>query len=374
MEIIPDELKQKSFIAKVLGLEWDSKNDTLQIQLWNKSKVEKWTKRNVLKFIASAFDPLGFLSPVTVKGRAFMQELFKEGLTWDEPLPEKLLKVWQPIFSDWNGIVKIPRRLTLAKFPGAQGIEIHAFGDASQTAYCACVYLRIQTSSECVTPLIFAKTRLQPLNKNLTIPKMEVMGIWLASKISSFVAKELGLEVCQRFIWTDSQISCYWFQKHPKDVFVTNRLKEVLETRSELMFVPGKLNPADLGTRGVKFEELVKAHFWWKGPDFLRKSKEKWPKFPKHDSNLTQTATVFVAINDLHFTTVLQNVEIHREFDVSSGESWTSLKRAAALQLFPDKTADTLTVKEIQFAERALIAQEQQVCLTAKLEKDFKCP
>uniref|UniRef100_A0A914YVR4 Uncharacterized protein n=1 Tax=Panagrolaimus superbus TaxID=310955 RepID=A0A914YVR4_9BILA len=195
---------------------------------------------------------------------------------------------------------------------------------------------------------------------------MEVMGIWLASKISSFVAKELELEVSQRFIWTDSQISCYWFQKYPKDIFVTNRMKEVLETRSELRFVPGKLNPADLGTRGVKFKELLKADVWWKGLDFLRKSPEKWPKFPKFNSDLTQTVAAFVAINELHFTTVLQNVKVQREFEVNSNESWASLKRAVALQLYPNKTVDLLNAKELELAERTIIAQEQQFFLTSK--------
>ena len=40
------------------------------------------------------------------------------------------------------------------------------------------------------------------------------------------------------------------------------------------MFVPGTLNPADTGTRGVSIEELLKGKIWLNGPKFLQQPRE----------------------------------------------------------------------------------------------------
>uniref|UniRef100_A0AC34FGK2 Peptidase aspartic putative domain-containing protein n=1 Tax=Panagrolaimus sp. ES5 TaxID=591445 RepID=A0AC34FGK2_9BILA len=209
---IPDDIRQTSHVTKVLGLTWDTQKDTLSIVLKHDALKEPWTKRKVLTFIASTYDPLGFLSPVTIRGRIFMQKLFQEELKWDDALNEALVNEWKKILDIWNGSIDVPRRYVRSKFPDSKDTEIHAFADASSFAYCAAVYLRVKTADGYVTSIVFAKTRLQPLKKNLTIPKMEVMGIWLAAKLVSYVQKELDLPQSQKFIWTDSQISWHWFQ------------------------------------------------------------------------------------------------------------------------------------------------------------------
>ena len=50
----------------------------------------------------------------------------------------------------------------------------HGFGDASKHAYCAMIYLVIETSAGVYTKLICAKTRIAPV-KELTIPRLELM-------------------------------------------------------------------------------------------------------------------------------------------------------------------------------------------------------
>uniref|UniRef100_A0AC35GDM5 Peptidase aspartic putative domain-containing protein n=1 Tax=Panagrolaimus sp. PS1159 TaxID=55785 RepID=A0AC35GDM5_9BILA len=75
-ESFPEEIKQQDRIAKILGIQWNSENDTLMLKINNEKSTKDWTKRNVLKFIASNFDPLGLLSPFTMKGKIFIQKLF----------------------------------------------------------------------------------------------------------------------------------------------------------------------------------------------------------------------------------------------------------------------------------------------------------
>ena len=51
-----------------------------------------FTKRNVLSKINSIFDPLGLVSPLTVKAKILMRKIWmiEPKLGWDDKLPEKL--------------------------------------------------------------------------------------------------------------------------------------------------------------------------------------------------------------------------------------------------------------------------------------------
>uniref|UniRef100_A0A914PNA9 Integrase catalytic domain-containing protein n=1 Tax=Panagrolaimus davidi TaxID=227884 RepID=A0A914PNA9_9BILA len=371
LDSIPQDIKQTSMVTKILGLEWDAEKDTLSIVFKNDKMPSKWTKRNVLKLITSAYDPLGYLSPVTVRAKIYMQHLFQEGLKWDDPLSDKLVEEWKKIIKEWNGSIVFPRQLFPTIFPDSEKIEILAFADASPYAYCAALYLRIPNGDEYCTRLLMVKVRLQPLEKNkkkLTIPKMEVMGIWLAAKLIIYVVKQLKLDRSPKTILTDSLISYYWFQKWPKEVFVANRLKEVLEAGAECLFVPGKLNPADLGTRGISLEELRNSDCWWNGPEFLKKSREHWPKIsetsvdrtapkPNLGDDFTQTIMALVSICNTITTVNLQAIQLDREYPIDEDITWEDTKANVARQL---KGSEEITPDDLLVAENKLIVQEQE--------------
>ena len=42
--------------------------------------------------------------------------------------------------------------------------------------------------------------------------------------------------------------------------------------------VPGKINPADLPTRGVSAKDLIESKFWKEGPEFLKADQSTWPE------------------------------------------------------------------------------------------------
>lgn len=60
--------------VKILGCNWNIKNDTMEL-IWPKWTHEKITKRTVLAFIGSIFDPLGLLTPCTVGLKLYLQDL-----------------------------------------------------------------------------------------------------------------------------------------------------------------------------------------------------------------------------------------------------------------------------------------------------------
>ena len=46
------------------------------------------TRRGLLSAVSSLFDPLGFVAPVTLFPKLLLQDLCKQGRSWDESLNE----------------------------------------------------------------------------------------------------------------------------------------------------------------------------------------------------------------------------------------------------------------------------------------------
>ncbi|XP_033122961.1 uncharacterized protein LOC117121760 [Anneissia japonica] len=77
---------------KVLGICWKPKEDLLTFQ-GNFSMFhdvpQPLTKRICLSKINAVCDPLGLLTPVTVRAKILLRKLWGEGLAWDEPIKDE---------------------------------------------------------------------------------------------------------------------------------------------------------------------------------------------------------------------------------------------------------------------------------------------
>ena len=97
--------------------------------------------------------------------------------------------------------------------------------------------------------LVVAKTRVAPL-KRLTIPRLELCGASVLSKLLTYVCLSLNIHT---FTWSDSNIVLHWLDGNSKRyrTFVGNRISTVLDQLppNSWHHVPTKDNPADCATR-----------------------------------------------------------------------------------------------------------------------------
>ncbi|KAJ8876426.1 hypothetical protein PR048_020871 [Dryococelus australis] len=77
-----------------LGLEWHPVSDTYAVSVSPIPQYDKVTKHILLSEIAKVFDPLGWLSPVTIQSKLLLQSLWERQLDWDNPLPIDIWENW----------------------------------------------------------------------------------------------------------------------------------------------------------------------------------------------------------------------------------------------------------------------------------------
>ena len=272
--------------TKVLGIVWDTEKDNLVFELDKMLKLggNAPTKRGILSTLASLFDPLGILSPVAVIAKVLFQDLCKEQVGWDEPLPADKLPLWKGWLQDLQsmGKVSIPRCVYDKSEGEILWCQLHGFGDASKKAYSAVIYMVYGTSKGIFTKLLCSKTRVAPL-KSLTIPRLELMSARILAFLMNTVKNALQsqVKIDKVRLWLDSKTALYWVQnKNEWKQFVQHRVNKILTLtkKDEWGHVSGLENPADLGSRGVTIRQLVENKMWWEGPKWLRKPEGEWPK------------------------------------------------------------------------------------------------
>ena len=100
--------------------------------------------------------------------------------------------------------------------------------------------------------------------------------------MSNLVQSEIDWNINNVIFWTDSTTVLQYINNESRRFhrFLATRLEEIHEhTKSEQWrYVPGKLNPADDGSRGVPIEAFLSNCRWWSGPEFLYKDIDHWPE------------------------------------------------------------------------------------------------
>ena len=81
--------------VKVLGMNWNTHSDEVIFNIFELTEYANslpLTKRSILKFTSKIYDPMGFISPVTVKMKVLFQEMCIDKTNWDSELKGETLK------------------------------------------------------------------------------------------------------------------------------------------------------------------------------------------------------------------------------------------------------------------------------------------
>ena len=203
--------------VKTLGVVWMAREDTFTFKTKFVKQKDKFTKRECLKRTATIFDPLGFISPFTIRGKMLLQEMWMCGLDWDEEVPKELSVKITSWLSELISLsqIKVPRSLQIQK--EVQTVSLHTFVDASQDAYGAVAYLRVlYLDGDVTVRFIASKTKVSPL-QTISIPRLELMGASLGNKLAQSVVDVFTLQREQMNFWTDSMNVLWWIRGYSKD-------------------------------------------------------------------------------------------------------------------------------------------------------------
>ena len=270
-------------LERTLRVQWCIETDCFQFRIVLQDKT--CTRRGILSTISSIFDPLGFVS---LQGKSILQELCRQDLNWDDPIPDETKAKWQRWRTELMQLesISIPQCFKPDNFDRVIRTELHHFSDASMEGYRQCSYLRLVNEDGRIhCAFVMGKSRVAPL-KPVTIPRLELTAVVCSVRVSEQIHRDLNYPVDQNFLWTDSKVVLGYISNKSRrfHVFVSNRVQEIQDSTSATQWkhVESQDNPADEASREMKARELQDSR-WLLGPTFLWKKENKWSNCDKVD-------------------------------------------------------------------------------------------
>ncbi|XP_038165126.1 uncharacterized protein LOC119799356 [Cyprinodon tularosa] len=353
---------------RALGIQWHVNSDCLKFSI--NLKDQPATRRGILSVVASLYDPLGFVAPFLLVGKAVLQEMCRRGTNWDDPLTEELRPRWEKWKNDLINIEKlnIPRSYAPVEFGKATKRELHHFSDASMSGYGQCSYLRLMNEEGKIhCALVMAKSRVAP-TKVITIPRLELTAAVISVKTSIVLKEELGDADIKEYFWTDSKVVLGYINNEARrfHMFVANRVQKIHQstTRDQWRYVPSDLNPADHASRGLSIDELISST-WFTGPTFLWEREIHFPQvviseLPVGDPEVKGAQTLSTETREQ------DSITDH----LLKLSSWSRAVRAVARilrRINRDKSNSLSTEKERQDAECVIIKDLQRQIYSEEL-------
>lgn len=280
---ISDGIKEMTVddnITSTLGISWHQCDDTFHFKFKPNKEFSHVTKRSILSLTSTLFDPMGLISPIIIKAKILLQQLWLSKCNWDESVPQEIYTSWENLVEDFHNLptIKIQRFIRMTNMIE---LQVHGFGDASTKAYGCCLYFRCKDSfGNVVVNLLVSKSRVAPL-KTKTLPRLELCAAHLLAKLWNKVKQFFKYNISKTYFWSDSQVTLHWINSHSSTLstFVGNRVAEIQECSKDACwrYVDSNNNPADLVSRGCTVDQLNEST-WIHGPAFLMLSSCDWPQ------------------------------------------------------------------------------------------------
>lgn len=293
--ILTGETENKT--TKVLGCAWDTKADCFVFELNKHAFVRivkecghRPTKRDQSSTIARIFDALGLIAHFVIRGRILLQRSWRNKLQWDQEITEEEHKTWIKWLDEIENIakLKIPRLYTKSNdISKVEKLELHVMCDAGKEAFAAVAYLVSQFRDFRHSTLVMAKAKVTPLQKKSKLeihelPRLELLSCLIGARLADTISRLHKNVKFERFIWSDSEVVLRWIKNPNQNLirFAISPIHEILEKteREEWLYVPSKLNAADIATKFQAFDFGDVNSIWFKGPKFLEMPRDCWPQ------------------------------------------------------------------------------------------------
>lgn len=367
---VPVELNANETI-KALGLAWNTASDSFGFKATLDQDIANQihTKRSAISTLGKLFDPIGLTTTIIVVGKIVMKKVWAAALDWDDSLPSDLRDKWIKYINGLQNIseIKVPRWINTSR--SNTSFQMHGFCDASSMAYGAAIYLRtIDRNNKVHVHLLSSKSKIAP-KKALTIPRLELCGAHLLSKLLTTVRNGLrheSIAVEDTTLWCDSEIVLYWLRSGKQlKVFVENRVSKINEATIGMQWrhVRTHDNPADLVSRGVLPSELANSALWWNGPSWLRYAKTDWPTSRINISPPVNTDLEVRRIVQTNVCAKSTSTDLMNDFS-----TYNRLIRITALckrfihnfRSSSNRRSGKITIEELKFIQRHWILEAQK--------------
>ena len=97
--------------------------------------MQSFSKKSCLKFLAQLWDPIGLISPITIKFRIDLQGLWSLGYSWKDILPDSIEQKWLENVQSINDLLSFQFDRKLKPSNAVSVPQIHRFSDGTGQAY-----------------------------------------------------------------------------------------------------------------------------------------------------------------------------------------------------------------------------------------------
>lgn len=359
----------------VLGLTWNRTTDTLQpkVPVWDVKNA--FTKRNILSHLGQIFDPLGLLSPLTIQGKLIVQKLWKESAGWDDEVSSSIQAITTEFVHNCSKLQSLSFSRTLRHPDENAPVSLHIYCDASNQACGTVAYLRQDKQSN----IVAAKTKVAPLNnKTMSLPRLELVACLLGVRLVNSIKKTEQFSQLPVHFYSDSNIALSWIaagvgNKTQREVFINNRVKEILQTSkpSDWNYVSTDENPADLVTRDSSINKLMTndgLKLWLHGPDVpipIQLSCLHDEHFDNHsifNCTIDQNATAPKVVN------IATAASVHGE-EILDLNRFSDLRKVLKITAYVLRFKNRITKAETEHSKTIVAGQRRQSVPTPSFEE-----
>ena len=111
---------------------------------------------------------------------------------------------------------------------------------------------------------------------------MGLTAAMVSLKVGAVSTRELDKADIKHTFWTDSQIVLGYIAKETRrfKTFVANQVQILRDPSNveEWKYITTNPNPTGDASHGIHVSTISKNSLWFKGPEFLRKFENEWPR------------------------------------------------------------------------------------------------